>query len=540
MQVWDDGESECLLVIELDKGSKFAFGENRAHFHQVLFCKNIVVRLLIQESQMKSINPDCALETILTNWCSINWKMVKHLVKSLQLRIAKAIRERRRNKANALQWILTHSLAAKLLAVKRVTENAGKRTPGTDGIRWKTPHQKIQAAKSLIRKGYKALPLRRLFILKKNGKKRPLGIPTMKDRAFQALLLFALEPISETLADNGSYGFRLKRGCHDAIERCYIHLSRKDSATWILEADIKGCFDNINHQWLIQNIPMDKKMLQQWLKAGFIENKQLFPTEMGTPQGGIISPTLANMTLDGLENMLDIAFGIKYRPEGCRRNNKHKIHLVRYADDFIVTATSREILENKVIPLIEEFLATRGLQLSPEKTKITHISEGFNFLGQNIKLFPNGKQLIRPSKDSIKSVISKLKETIVKHRGSQAAVLIRNLNQIITGWANYHKHVCSKNTFYKLDRILWRNIWNWARRRHNNLGYSKIASSTFMTIGRRKWQFFGKFKNGKTILLRMFGHFRIKRHKLICGKANPFDPSWDLYFAKRKGGRVIA
>lgn len=488
---------------------------------------------------MKSHNPDCALETTLANWNSINWKQVSQKVKSLQLRIAKAIREGKHNKAKALQWILSHSFTAKLLAVKRVTENAGKRTPGTDGIRWKTPGQKLQAAKSLIRKGYKALPLRRLYILKKNGKKRPLGIPTMKDRAYQALHLLSLEPISETLADNCSYGFRPKRGCHDAIERCYIHLSRKDSATWVLEGDIKGCFDNISHQWLTQNIPMDKKILQQWLKAGFIENKQLFPTEKGTPQGGIASPTLANITLDGLENMLDNAFGIKIRPDGCRKNNKHKIHLIRYADDFIVTATDKEILENKVKPLIEEFLTYRGLLLSPEKTKITHVTEGFDFLGQNIRMFPKGKLLIRPSKDSIKSVIGKLKETIVKHRGSQAAVLIRNLNPIITGWANYHKHVCSKKTFYSLDRILWRNIWNWARRRHNNLGYTKIVSLLFMSIGKRKWQFFGKFNDGKTILLRMFGYFHIKRHKLICGKANPFDPAWDEYFFKRKVCRIV-
>lgn len=171
---------------------------------------------------MKSYQKDCAPETNLIHWKSINWKQVKEAVKSLQLRIAKAIREGRHNKAKALQWMLTHSYAAKLLAVKRVTENSGNRTPGVDGIRWKTPTQKLRAALSLIRRGYKALPLRRLFILKKNGKKRPLGIPTMKDRAFQALHLLALEPVSETLADKGSYGFRQKRSCHDAIERCYI------------------------------------------------------------------------------------------------------------------------------------------------------------------------------------------------------------------------------------------------------------------------------------------------------------------------------
>jgi len=301
-----------------------------------------------------------------------------------------------------------------------------------------------------------------------------------------------------------------------------------------MEGDIKGCFDHINHQWLMQNIPMDKTVLQQWLKAGFIENKRLFPTTEGTPQGGIISPTLANMTLDGLEACIDKAFGITIRPDGCRKNNHFKIHLIRYADDFIITASEKEILENKVKPLVEEFLQTRGLELSQEKTKITHISEGFDFLGQNIRMYSGGKLLIRPSKDAIRSVKEKLKGIIVKHRGSQSAVLIKNLNPVITGWANYHRHICSKGTFYKLDRILWRNLWNWARRRHNNLGNRKIASLYFMRMGNRKWQFFGKFNDSKIILLRMFGCFHIKRHTLINGSANPFDPHWDNYFFKRK------
>lgn len=488
---------------------------------------------------MKSIKPDCALETRPTNWKTINWKQVDRTVKSFQLRIAKATREGKQNKIKSLQWMLTHSWAAKLMAVKRVTENSGKRTPGVDGVRWKTPTHKLRAALSLSRKNYKALPLRRLYILKKNGKKRPLGIPTMHDRAFQALHLLALQPVAETTADKGSYGFRPYRSCHDAIERCYIHLSRRDSATWALEGDIKGCFDNISHQWLMRNIPMDRMILQQWLNAGFIENKRLFPTEKGTPQGGIISPTLANMTLDGLEAAIDKDFGIKIRPDGCRKNNPHKIHLIRYADDFVVTATDKETLENKVKPVIEEFLAQRGLQLSPEKTKITHITQGFDFLGQNIRLYSKNKLLIRPSKDSIMSVKNKLKEIIVKHRGSQAAVLIRNLNPLITGWANYHRYACSKRTFYKLDRILWRNIWNWARRRHNNLGYRKIVSLLFTRIGNRKWQFFGKFSNQNTILLRMFACFHIKRHTLIAGNANPFDPAWSDYLFKRKFCRYV-
>jgi len=479
---------------------------------------------------MNPTQEGCALETMVTAWNFVKWDKVRQFVKSLQLRIAKATREGRYNKVKALQWMLTHSFYAKLLAVKRVTENSGKRTPGIDQVLWKTLSDKLNAAESLQRKGYKALPLRRVYLLKKNGKKRPLGIPTMKDRAFQALYLFALEPVSETLADKGSYGFRHKRSCHDAIERCYIHLSRKDSATWVLEGDIKGCFDNINHDWLMKHILMDKEVLLQWLKAGFIDKKRLFPTEQGTPQGGIISPTLANLTLDGLETAIDNALGITIRPDGCRKNNKHKIHLIRYADDFVVTASNPEILLNTVKPLIEQFLSARGLQLSQEKTKITRVEKGFDFLGQNIRMYSNGKLLIRPTKESLKSVVIKLKQTINKHLGSSPAVLIRNLNPIITGWANYHKHICAKKCFYRLDMILWRNIWNWARKRHNNLGSRDIVVKYFMRIGNRKWQFFGTFTDGKIILLRLAGMTHIKRHILINGSANAFNPDWDKYF----------
>ena len=478
----------------------------------------------------------CASPTRFNSWKSIDWNSAQKQVLSLQLRIAKATREGKKGKVKALQWILTHSMAAKVLAVKRVTQNKGAKTPGVDRVRWTTNTQKLNAAKSLVRKGYKAAPLRRLFILKKNGKLRPLGIPTMKDRAMQALHLLALEPVSETMADRGSYGFRKFRSCHDALERCYIHLSRKDSAKWVLEGDIKGCFDNISHQWLLDNTLIDKKILQHWLKAGFMDAKRLFPTDMGTPQGGIISPTLANIALDGLERVIDETFGIVPRKhDGCRKNNTHKIHLIRYADDFIVTASSKEILEGRVKPIIEEFLSVRGLQLSQEKTHITPISDGFNFLGQNIRMYAKGKLLTRPTKESIKSVKDKLKKIIVRHRGSNAARLIYHLNPVITGWANYHRHACSKKAFYLLDRILFRNIWNWARRSHNNLGYRKIVSLYFATLGNRRWVFSGKFANGKRVFLPSFRQVKIRRHKHIKGEAHPSDLKWFEYLARRNG-----
>jgi len=223
-------------------------------------------------------------------WHSINWDKAHKLVRRLQVRIAKAISEGRWNKAKALQRLLTHSFSGKAVAVKRVTENHGKKTPGVDGVIWNTPELKAKAVKSLKRKGYQPQPLRRVNIPKANGKLRPLGIPTMKDRAMQALHLLALQPIAETTADYNSYGFRPDRACRDAVEQCFKTLSRKNSAQWVLDADISGCFDQINHEWLLANIPMDKVILHKWLKSGFVEKGNWFPTKAGTPQGGIITP----------------------------------------------------------------------------------------------------------------------------------------------------------------------------------------------------------------------------------------------------------
>jgi RNA-directed DNA polymerase len=487
------------------------------------------------------MNPSkrCALKAFATAWNFIPWDKVKRIVRSLQRRIAKAISEGYRNKARSLQWLLTHSHAAKLLAVKRVTENKGKNTPGVDGVLWKSPTQKLKAAKSLSRKGYIAKPLRRVYILKKNGKQRPLGIPTMKDRAMQALFLSALDPVSETTADNASYGFRLKRSCHDAIERCYIHLARKDSATWVLEGDIKGCFDHISHDWILKNILIDKQIITKWLKAGYIEKNRLFNTEEGTPQGGIISPTLANMVLDGLEAAIYSGVGTRVRKDGCKRNN-HKIHFIRYADDFIVTGANEEVLINVVKPIIVNFLSERGLTLSETKTKITSVFDGFDFLGQNIKKYSNGKLLIKPSKDNFKSVLTKIKQLIKWHWGSTTVNLLRTVNPIITGWTNYHRHIAAYKSFSKLDMYIWLNIWKWAKRRHSKKDHYWIVDKYFKHTHKRKWQFFGTLDNGVEIFLKHACNTHIKRHVLINGKANPYSKQWDKYYYHRYTRKFVS
>ncbi len=275
-------------------------------------------------------------------WQGINWDLARREVRRLQMRIAKAVQEGRWNRVRALQHLLTNSLYAKALAVKRVTSNKGKKTPGVDGVLWKSARARVQAMFSLQRRGYRPQPLRRIYIPKKNGKKRPLSIPTMKDRAMQALYKLALAPVAETTADRNSYGFREARSCADAIAAGFNALNKPNSATWVLEGDITGCFDNIAPEWMLGNIPMDKEVLRKWLQAGYIEKNRLYPARKGTPQGGIISPTLANMTLDGLERVIRDAV-----PWRSRAN------FVRYADDFIITGKSRRLLETRVKPVVE-------------------------------------------------------------------------------------------------------------------------------------------------------------------------------------------
>ncbi len=467
-------------------------------------------------------------------WHSIDWPKAHREARRLQTRIVKATQEGRWGKVKALQRLLTHSYSAKVLAVKRVTENDGKNTPGVDHVVWNTPQKKWDAVHDLRQHGYRPLPLRRVYIPKSSDptKKRPLGIPTMKDRAMQALYLLALEPVAETTADLHSYGFRPGRACRDAMEQSFIVLAPKRCAQWVLEGDIKACFDTIDHTWLMAHIPLtDTEILRKWLKAGYLEKGQLFPTEEGTPQGGIISPVLANMTLDGLEKVLRQAF-----PRTTTWGQRAKINLVRYADDFIITGDNQDLLQYQVKPLVEAFLRERGLLLSPEKTLITPIHEGLDFLGQNLRKY-NGKLLIKPSQRSIRKFIRRVRQVIKAHRHVTAGQLIVMLNPILRGWATYHRHVVSKEIFYSLHHDIIMALVHWAEWRHPNKNGLWRRKKYFKRMGNDNWVFFGEHA-GKERHLFNIGTFPIKRHRPIKDGANPFDPAWEEYFELRQATQM--
>lgn len=480
-----------------------------------------------QETAQAAAPPDDA-----EAWKGIEWSRAKDEVRRLQVRIAKAAREKRWRAVKALQRLLSRSQAAKVLAVRRTTTNRGRWTPGVDRVIWSTAQQKGRAVQQLRRPGYRPQPLRRVYIPKRNGKLRPLSIPTMFDRAMQALHKLGLDPVAETRADPNSYGFRSHRGAADAIQQCFKALAKRASARWVLEGDIRACFDGISHDWLLANIPMDRLVLRKWLKAGYVEGTDLYPTQAGTPQGGIISPTLANLTLDGLEAAARGA--VPGRIAGSRRS---KVNVIRYADDFVITGDSRELLAERVQPAVVAFLAERGLELSEEKTRITRIEDAVEFLGQTLRRLGR-KLLIRPSQGAVRAIRHSLAETLRRYRGSFASAMIQRLNAQIRGWAHYHRHVASADTFVALDGWLFRALRRWTKRRHPSKG-PRWLRETYWSLGERGWfAVLVQTKRGHRLhrLLRTTS-ISIVRHVKVRGEANPYDPAYDEYFARRKAGQ---
>jgi len=484
-------------------------------------------------------NDDAASSREPPDWHAIDWHRVERHVRTTQRRIAKATQHGDWRRVKALQRSLVHSFSARALAVRRVTENQGKRTAGVDRELWDTPDQKWLAVGKLKRqRGYRARPLRRVFIPKSNGKERPLGIPTMFDRAMQALHLLGLEPVAETTSDPNSYGFRRNRSTADAMSQLFVSLSQRASAQWVLEADIEGCFDHISHRWLECHVRMDTTILRRWLRAGVVYKGQLTATEDGTPQGGIISPTLANVTLNGMETELLAHLRSRFGATKCTRL---KVNVVRYADDFVITGGSKELLEQEVRPWVAAFLAQRGLRLSPAKTRVTHIADGFDFLGWTFRKFGT-VLLIKPSRKNVQAFYRKVSEVIKAHLGAKQDVLIEALNPILRGWAQYHHPVVAKETFSRLDSLIHWRLTRWARRRHPK----KTAMWCFRKYwthldGRTEFVAARKHDDGAWQVLRLYrlADTPIVRHVKVKGGYNPFDPAWEQYGEELHGKRML-
>ncbi|NQE38555.1 group II intron reverse transcriptase/maturase [Microcoleus asticus] len=490
------------------------------------------------------VRNDIGTKGQLQSWTDIDWKLALKRVRNLRQRIYRAAQKNQWNMVRSLMKLMLRSYSNLLLSVRRVTqENQGKQTAGIDGQTALTNDERVKLVTQMKEHSlWKVRPTKRVYIPKANGKRRPLGIPTIIDRVAQAVVKNALEPRFEPRFEAHSYGFRPGRGTHDAIAQCFCRMGG-GSDTWILDADIKGAFDNISHEYILSTIgnTPSREIIKQWLKAGYVEAEMFHKTESGTPQGGIISPLLANIALNGIEALLSQFYKVNTYTlkSGKQAGNKKKkkdatYGFIRYADDFIITAKSREDIE-AIIPTLQEWLKERGLELNQEKTNISHVEEGFNFLGFNICQF-KGKCLIKPQKEKVKIFLKNIRKWLKEHKQASPEAVIEYLNPVLRGWGNYYRHGVSKQVFSYVDHQIWKLLWKWSLRRHPNKSKKWVARKYFKTLQGRKWVFsatVNDLRGNKEIAIFRLSSIPIERHVKVKGTASPDDPELTKYWQDR-------
>lgn len=470
-----------------------------------------------------------------TDWNNVNWRDCNRIVKNLRQRIFKATQDGKLRKVRSLQKLMMRSYSNIVLSVRKITQiNRGRKTPGVDKLVIKTPVARgilVEALTKFI--PWKPLPAKRVYIQKSNGKKRPLSIPSIIDRCLQAIVKNALEPAWESKFEGTSYGFRPGRSTHNAIAKVFTIARSTNKKKWVLDADIEGCFDNIAHETLMKtigNFPA-RKLIHQWLKSGYMDKGGFHNTKAGVPQGGIISPLLANIALHGMESALDI----KYKKRGDLISSRA---IVRYADDLVVFCETKEDTE-KAKFVLNEWLGERGLKLSQEKTRIAHLSAGFDFLSFNVRQYAvsnstGWKLLIKPSKKSVQRIRDNLRQEWLKLKGHNVNMVIEKLNPMIRGIANYYRIGVASETFTKLDRWMFHREYRYAQYTHPTKNWHWCQSKYWgrLNLERQDNWVFGDRQTGKYLL--KFSWVKISRHILVKGKSSPDDSSLTEYWKQRE------
>ncbi|MCL2931527.1 MAG: group II intron reverse transcriptase/maturase [Trichodesmium sp. MAG_R03] len=486
----------------------------------------------------------------LKEWLDIEWKTIKKCVRNLRWRIYRAKQNSEWNKVRSLMKLMLRSYSNLLLSVQRVTQgNQGRRRTRIEIQTAKTPLERVKLVKEMLTYSlWQAKPAKKVCIPKANSKQCPLDILTVKNRVAQAVVKNGLEPIWEAEFETNSYGFRLDRSGHDALEQSWMRL-QKGKDKWILDAKIKGPFDNISHEYILKaigEIP-GRELIKQWLKAGYVEAEVFHKTDRGTPQGRIISPLLANIAFDGMERLLAEYKMVKtyqctkqVMGEAYTKKKKlDKYGFIRYADDFIITAQREEDIK-AIIPTIEKWLSERGLELNKDKTNLVDIEQGFNFLGFNIRQF-NGSCFIVPQKEKVKELLAEIRAWLKANPTSTQEGVIANLNPIIRGWGNYYRYGVSQRIFSYVDHEIWKSLWQWSLRRHSKrVGKQKgkgkewVRKRYFKTFKGNKWTFAANVKNkygkNETIAIYRLAKTPIQRYVKIKGTASPDDLSLTKYW----------